>query len=112
MAGLGFEGAPPEGHDGHSDMVLNGLEGIVRLTAGGVEVVAPHGTLLEVSYSGLRRIQLDIEQDRPATFVLVPHNANHRPQVLSIPADEYGAAGKAIAIIGQRLARLDGRSQG
>ena len=108
MAGPGIEAAPHDGHDGHADLILNCLEGIVRLTARGVQVVAPHGPVLDVTYKGLRRIQLDIEQDRPATFVLVPHNPHDYPQVLSIPADEYGAAGEAIAMIGLRLARLDG----
>ena len=106
MAGLGIEPAPPDGLDGHVDLILNAQEGIVRLTARGVSVVAPHGSMLDVTYAGLRRIQLDIEQDRPATFVLVPHDPQDRPQVLSITPDEYQAAGKAIAMIGDRLSRV------
>ena len=112
MTGPVIEVAPSDGHDGHADLILRCEEGVVRMTARGVQVVAAYGPGLDVAYSGLRRIQLDIEQDRPATFVLVPHDPRNLPQVLSIPAAEYATAGQAIALIGSRLARLGGRPQG
>jgi hypothetical protein len=58
---------------------------------------------LAVPFERLRRIQFDIERDRPATLVLVPQFPQDRPQVLSVPPEEYGAVAQALAAIGLRL---------
>ena len=58
---------------------------------------------LAVPFERLRRIQFDIERDRPATLVLVPDLPQDPPQVLSVPPEEYGAIGQALAAIGVRL---------
>ncbi len=42
--------------------------------------------LLDLPYEGLRRIQYDIETDRPATLVIVPHRPADEPRVLADPA--------------------------
>jgi hypothetical protein len=60
---------------------------------------------LDVPIQRLRRVQLDIERDRPATLVLVPEQAQDEPQVLSIPPEEYGAAAQAIVVLGHGLVR-------
>jgi hypothetical protein len=52
----------------------------------------------------IRRIQFDIERRRPATLVGVPEHPRNQPQVLSIPREQYAAAGEAFPMIGQRLA--------
>jgi hypothetical protein len=59
---------------------------------------------LDVAYEALRRVQLDVERDRPATLVIVPHDPRHQPQVLMIPPSEYGSVAQAVALIGARLA--------
>jgi hypothetical protein len=59
---------------------------------------------LAVPFEGLRRIQFDIERERPATLVLVPDAPQDVPQVLSIPPEEYLAVGEALAIIGRHFA--------
>jgi len=51
----------------------------------------------------LRRIQFDIERDRPATLVVVPESPEVEPQVLAIPAEEYPAVADALVQIGLRL---------
>jgi hypothetical protein len=94
-------------NDARAELVVNAREATIRLTSSSVQVIGERGLELEVSYQGLRRIELDIEHDRPATFVIVPHDTLDLPQVLSLPAAEYAAAGQAIAYIGRRLAQLD-----
>ena len=70
-----------------------------RLAVADSERVAMH-----VPYDGLRRIQFDIERDRPATLVIVPENPIHEPQVLAVPPEHYDDIAKALAVIGKRIA--------
>ena len=58
---------------------------------------------LDIEIAALRRIQFDIERDRPATLVIVPENALDEPQVLAIPPHQLPAVAEALAYIGQRL---------
>jgi hypothetical protein len=62
--------------------------------------------VLNVSFDELRRIQFDIERDRPATMVIVPEEAHHEPQVLAIPPEEFDATAEALALIGRQIARF------
>jgi hypothetical protein len=59
---------------------------------------------LHIPYPSLRRIQFDIERQRPATLVIVPETVEHEPQVLAIAPEHYDEVGRALAIIGRRLA--------
>jgi hypothetical protein len=59
---------------------------------------------MQVPYQALRRIQFDIERDRPATFVIVPDDPADEPQVLTIPPEHYDDVAQALVIIGLRLA--------
>jgi hypothetical protein len=58
---------------------------------------------MDVRFERLRRIQFDIERDRPATLVIVPDHPEDEPQVLPIPRDEYRAVADALVLIGERL---------
>ena len=58
---------------------------------------------LAIGFHELRRVQFDIERDRPATLVLVPDAAKDPPQVLSIPPAQYRRVGEALVLIGERL---------
>ena len=69
-----------------------------------IAVIADGRTALDVAIDGLRRIQFDIEKDRPATLVIVPEHASHVPQVLAVRPVEYEAVAAALVTIGQRLA--------
>jgi hypothetical protein len=62
---------------------------------------------LDVSFEGLRRIQFDIERERPATLVIVPELPTHEPQVMAVPPDRYAEVTRALALIGERLFQLD-----
>ena len=58
---------------------------------------------LDIEIAALRRIQFDIERDRPATLVIVPDHALDEPQVLAIPPDQIPAVAEALGYIGQQL---------
>jgi hypothetical protein len=58
---------------------------------------------LDIEIEKLRRIQFDIERERPATLVIVPEHPAHEPQVLAIPPEHFPAVGDVLAYIGQRL---------
>jgi len=58
---------------------------------------------LDIEIAGLRRIQFDIERNRPATLVIVPEHPQHEPQVLAVPNEQLPAVADAIAYLGQRL---------
>jgi hypothetical protein len=69
-----------------------------------VVVAADQRVPLAVTFDRLRRIQFDIERRRPATLVIVPEQADHEPQVLAVPPEEYGAVAEALVVIGHALA--------
>jgi hypothetical protein len=58
---------------------------------------------MSVPIAQLRRIQFDIERDRPATLVVVPELPEAEPQVLAIPADAYRAVADALVEVGLRF---------
>lgn len=74
-------------------------------------VAARERIALSVRFHELRRIQFDIERDRPATMVVVPEEAQYEPQVLAIPPEGFKAAADVLALVGQQLARI-GQDQG
>ena len=71
-----------------------------------VAVAEAHRIALDVPFDGLRRIQFDIERERPATLVIVPEHPRQEPQVLAIPPDRYEEITRALALIGERLYQL------
>jgi hypothetical protein len=58
---------------------------------------------LDVPFERVRRVQFDIERDRPATLVIVPEHPEDEPQVLPIPKEEYRAVADALVAIGMQL---------
>ena len=68
-----------------------------------IAVAQEERVALDVEIDHIRRIQFDIERDRPATLVIVPELPSHEPQVLAIPPDTYQAVGDALAYVGRRL---------
>ncbi len=69
-------------------------------------VASSERTLLDVSIRGLRRIQFDIERQRPATLVIVPDAARDEPQVLAVAPSHYREVAEALVIVGERLADM------
>ena len=84
-------------------------DSILAVTDRRLVVAAPKRIALAVSFAELRRIQFDIEKDRPATLVLVPETVEHEPQVLAIPPEAYQETAEALVTIGLQLAALSGR---
>ena len=66
-----------------------------------------HRVTMDLPIVEIRRIQLDIERRRPATFVIVPDQPSSEPQVLPIPVAYFDAIGAASAHIGRVLDALD-----
>lgn len=62
---------------------------------------------LDLPFDGLRRIQFDIERERPATLVIVPEHPAQEPQVIAVPPERYEEVTRALALIGSRLYELD-----
>ena len=76
---------------------------LVLVTDERVAVAADERIALNLATRELRRIQFDIERDRPATLVIVPELPTHEPQVLAVPPEHYEAVGAALAVIGRQL---------
>lgn len=82
------------------------LDAILAVSDRRLIVASRERVILSVSFNELRRIQFDIERDRPATMVIVPEEAHHEPQVLAIPPEEFSATAEALALIGRQIARF------
>jgi len=83
---LAISDRPQDGED--RSVVARTSDGVVRLSDRRLTVTTGSRVVLDVDLGGLRRVQFDIEQDRPATLVIVPHDIRCEPQVLSVPVDE------------------------
>lgn len=59
---------------------------------------------LDVPIEDVRRIQFDIERDRPATLVIVPDAAWRESQVIMVEPDDYEGVAHALAILGAKMA--------
>ena len=92
--------------DEQLQIAARGVDAVVAVTDRRLAVINDQKVLIDTPFDGLRRIQFDIERDRPATLVVVPESARQVPQVLAIPPEEYDAVTQALAIVGRRLARV------
>jgi len=81
-------------------------EDIIAVSDRRLIVAARERVALSIGFDELRRIQFDIERDRPATMVIVPEEAHYEPQVLAIPPQEFRATAEALALIGLQLASI------
>lgn len=79
-------------------------EASIVVTDRRVAIATDGRVAMDLPINDLRRIQFDIERERPATLVLVPDLAAREPQVLAIPHDQIDAVTQALAVIGNRLA--------
>lgn len=82
-------------------------EASILVTDRRIAVAEQDRLALDVPFAGLRRIQFDIERERPATLVIVPEHPAQEPQVLAVPPDRYEEVTRALAFIGSRLYELD-----
>lgn len=76
----------------------------IIVTSQRLSISTDHRIVLDLELNALRRIQFDIERDRPATMVVVPEHPHHEPQVLAVRPDDYESVGQALAAVGRHLA--------
>ena len=81
-------------------------DAILAVTNRRIAIADEHRLMLDTSFDDLRRIQFDIERDRPATLVIVPESPRNPPQVIAVEPNHYEAVAQALAHIGRRLAGL------
>ena len=91
--------------DEQLQIAARAVDAVVAVTDRRLAVINDQKVLIDTPFDGLRRIQFDIERERPATLVVVPESARQVPQVLAIPPEEYDAVTQALAIVGRHLAR-------
>ena len=106
MALLSSDPFPRDGETVHS--VVEAIGATLSISDQRMQVSIPgvQRLQLDMPLSDLRRIQFDIERDRPATMVIVPIHVHNTPQVLAIPAAQYDLAARGLAHIGRFLADL------
>jgi predicted membrane GTPase involved in stress response len=82
-------------------------DGHVIVVTNDALTVASHDRLrLDVPIEEVRRIQFDIERERPATLVIVPDAPSSEPQVIMVQPDEYERVGHALAVLGMKMATM------
>ena len=79
-------------------------DNIVVVTNRRLAIASNERLALDLPIDNLRRVQFDIERDRPATLVFVHERPTDEPQVLVVRPEEYEAVSRALVVIGQRLA--------
>lgn len=79
------------------------IEMVMAVTDRRIIVQDDHRVALDLPFDGLRRIQLDVERDRPSTLVLVPDQPLNPPQVLTVTSQSLHEVASAVATIGVRL---------
>lgn len=82
-------------------------DAVMAVTDRRLLVASPQRIPLAIPFEGLRRVQFDIERNRPATLVLVPELPHHEPQVLAIPPKHYEATAAALVALGIALAPME-----
>jgi hypothetical protein len=90
---------PGEPVDHHAEV----LEGMITVTDRRVIVQDDHRLAFDMPFTGLRRIQLDIERWRPSTVVLVPEEPENPPRVLTVTASQLHDVAAALV-----TCRIDG----
>jgi hypothetical protein len=90
--------------DERIDIEASAGDALVVVTDRRLAVATAERLMLDVPIEGLRRIQLDIERQRPATLVIVPEKREYDPQVLPIEPSGYEAIARALVEVGLRFA--------
>ena len=57
----------------------------------------------DVRIAGLRRIQFDLEAQRPATLSIVPESAGTEPSILTVMPEAYDDVSRVLAHVGAQL---------
>ncbi len=81
-------------------------DSVVVVTNRRLAIKSTERLALDVSIDNVRRVQFDIERERPATLVVVPQHPTDEPQVLLVQPAQYEGVAQALAVLGHRLAAL------
>ncbi len=73
------------------------------LTTDRVAVGADKRVQFDVRIAGLRRIQFDIEAQRPATLSIVPESAGTEPSILTVMPHAFDDVARMLAYVGAQL---------
>ena len=92
--------------DADENILVEALAGEHRVivTDRRLSIATDDRLVLDVALNAIRRIQFDIERDRPATMVVVPEHPQDEPQVLAVRPRDYDSIGLALAAVGRYLA--------
>jgi len=85
-------------------------DAVLAVTDRRVVVATDDRVALAVPLDGLRRVQFDIERDRPATMVMVPESALYEAQVLTVRHGQYEAVASALVAIANSFHARDAGS--
>jgi hypothetical protein len=85
------------------EVIAHCAEADLIVTDRRLAVIAQDRVALDIPFDGLRRVQFDLERNRPGTLVLVPDSPIHAPQMLSVPPDQLGRASEVMTAIGSRI---------
>src|SRR5438132_1021880 len=94
---------PHLGPDERVAVTLRATEAVVAITNKRLVVTVNERLALALAFQGLRRIQLDIERERPTTLVILPEDPRQEAQVLSIPGSEIERVAHAVAVVGRQF---------
>lgn len=86
---------------------VRSTEGRLAVTDRRILVIDGGRLALNVGVERVRRIEFDVDKGRPATMVIVPEDAEHGPQVLSIPESGLQGASSVLAVFAERLSQTD-----
>ena len=78
---------------------------LVVLTDDILRVGSGENVALDVPIGDVRRIQFDVERDRPATLVIVPDAAWRQSQVIMVEPEHYEGVAHVIAVLGLMMAK-------
>jgi hypothetical protein len=85
------------------------LNGVIELRTGRITVSDSLGVTLDVPINELRRVQFDIEAQRPATVAFVPASSRHAPVVLAVGHETYREVADVLVLIGDHLSAAEER---
>jgi hypothetical protein len=85
------------------DSLARAMNASILVTDRRVAIAEADRVALDIPYHGLRRIQFDIERQRPSTLVIVLERPSDEPQVMAVPPERYDEVTRALALIGKRL---------
>jgi hypothetical protein len=80
-----------------------GRDAVLLLTDRRLIVSRGGRTTLDLPFDGLRRVEFNIEHERPATLVVVPNTSDHLPEAITVEPDHYADVASLLAIVGARL---------